>query len=228
MNPNDLKMMEQEYLHRDKDAKNEARYSLANPAYRFMMEQLQGNIAKLIKEKISVDISDCRILEIGCGSGKILDLFTQLGAARLLGIDYIISRVQDAIRKNGKPLYICADGQNLPLEPRSFDLVMQFTAISSILDQSIRVKVCQEMIRVLKPGGWVLWYDFWFNPTNHQTHGMTLKEIHRLFPQCSFEVRKVTLAPPISRQIVPISLSLARILEKVKFFNSHYLIAIQP
>jgi len=54
------------------------------------------------------------------------------------------------------------------------------TAISSILDPEIRRNICADMQRVLrspdpasgKPGGMILWYDFWLNPTNPQTRGV--------------------------------------------------------
>jgi len=84
------------------------------------------------------------------------------------------------------------------------------------------------MLRVLKPNGIILWYDFWLNPTNPQTRGIRPKEIRELFPNCNFEFHKITLAPPIARRIVPLSWGLALFLEGLKIFNSHYLVVIRP
>ena len=118
------------------------------------------------------------------------------------------------------------------------------TAISSILDPDIRRNICADMLRVLrspdpasgKPGGMILWYDFWLNPTNPQTRGIRPAEtcpelsrrIKRLFPNCRYEFHRITLAPPIARRIVPISWLLAYGLERLTIFNSHYLVAIRP
>ena len=64
------------------------------------------------------------------------------------------------------------------------------TAISSILDSEIRRNICADMLRVLrspdpasgKPGGMILWYDFWLNPTNPQTRGVRFL-LRSLFPR---------------------------------------------
>jgi len=85
-----------------------------------------------------------------------------------------------------------------------------------------------EMLRVLKPGGFVIWYDFWLNPTNKQTRGIKPAEIRQLFPRCKIQQKRVTLAPPIARRLVPFSWGLAYALESLKFLNSHYLALIQP
>jgi len=49
-----------------------------------------------------------------------------------------------------------------------------------------------------------------------------------LFPNCSYEFHRITLAPPLARRIVPISWILAYGLERLTIFNSHYLVAIRP
>ncbi len=41
----------------------------------------------------------------------------------------------------------------MPLANASFDLVTQFTAFSSILDDDVRRRMASEMPRVPKPGG---------------------------------------------------------------------------
>ena len=111
------------------------------------------------------------------------------------------------------------------------------TAISSILDSEIRRNICADMLRVLrspdpasgKPGGLILWYDFWLNPTNPQTRGVRfLLTIYHLpftiycslFPNCHYEFHRITLAPPLARRVVPVSWILAYGLERLKIFNS--------
>jgi hypothetical protein len=80
------------------------------------------------------------------------------------------------------------------------------------------------MVRVLKPGGVVLWYDFRFNnPRNLEVRGIEAAEIRSLFPECSVDLKKVTLAPPLARRVVPISWTSAELLEKLPFLRTHYL-----
>ena len=77
---------------------------------------------------------------------------------------------------------------------------------------------------MLKPGGVVLWYDFRFNnPRNLEVRGIEAAEIRSLFPECSVDLKKVTLAPPLARRVVPISWTSAELLEKLPFLRTHYL-----
>jgi hypothetical protein len=141
----------------------------------------------------------------------------------------IHSRAREAYQTAPHLPLTCADGQHLPYLSNSFDLISQFTVFSSILDQRVRANLAHEMMRVLrKPGGMIMWYDFWVNPANPHASGIRPMEIRRLFPGCHFDFRRITLAPPISRHLVPFSWGLASILESFKLFNSHYLVIISP
>jgi hypothetical protein len=73
----------------------------------------------------------------------------------------------------------------------------------------------------------IVWYDFWLNPSNRQTRGIRPAEIRHLFPGCTFDFRKITLAPPLARRVVPLSWLAAYLLEKLSVFNSHYLVGIR-
>ena len=105
---------------------------------------------------------------------------------------------------------------------------MQFTVFTSILDYSMKQKIAQEMLRVLKPDGIIIWYDYWISkPTNPDVKGVGKQEIKKPFPNCKFEFYRITLAPPIARVLVPVSWILCELLEKLKIFNTHYLEVIK-
>ena len=91
----------------------------------------------------------------------------------------------------------------------------------------MKTNLAREMLRVLRPRGLILWYDFWLNPTNPQTRGIRPAEIRQLFPGCRYRFRRITLAPPLARRILPLSWTLAMVLEKAKLFNTHYLVIIR-
>jgi len=168
----------------------------------------------------------------------VLTEYLGFGASpeNLFGVDLLFDRLLHAHHRLPGSGFSNADGQSLPYASNTFDLVLQYTAISSILDPGIRRNICADMLRVLrnpdpasgKPGGMILWYDFWLNPVNPQTRGIRPAEIKRLFPNCSYEFHRITLAPPIARRIVPLSWMLALFLENLKIFNTHYLVAIRP
>ena len=89
---------------------------------------------------------------------------------------------------------------------RSFDIVSQFTVFTSILSPELRRAIAAEMIRVTRPGGVVLWYDFRVNnPRNDQVRRVGARELRELFPGCEVHLRPTTLAPPVARRLVPLS-----------------------
>jgi SAM-dependent methyltransferase len=226
----ELERIRKEYSNREQRLEGSNLYSLFNPAQMFSIHQRQRMVAKCLQRNEFYPLREFRILEVGCGSGGILLEMLGLGALarNLHGVDLIHYRAQAA--NTIAPCFplICADGQHLPYPESSFDLVMQFTVLSSILDEGVRSNLAHELLRVTKPSGLVLSYDFWLNPTNKQTSGLNIREIRRLFPGCQFNFHRITLAPPLARRLVPISWNLCHLLESLQVFNTHYLVEIHP
>jgi len=222
----DLHRLKREYSIRESKLFDSDIYSLFNDGHLFFIQNRQREIIRLIRRyKPSKDV---RILEVGCGAGEILSEFISFGYSprKIFGVDVLQARLINAQKWLSIPNLICGDGQLIPCESKLFDLVLQFTAFSSILDDQLKINMADEILRVLKPDGTIMWYDFWLNPTNPQTRGIRPAEIRKLFPNCDYEFLKITLAPPIARKLVPVSWMLALLLEKLKILNSHYLVAI--
>jgi ubiquinone/menaquinone biosynthesis C-methylase UbiE len=224
----DVVRLRVEYAGRARRSELADRYSLFNPAELFAIQQRQRAILRCLGRSGLYPLNERRILELGCGSGGVLLEALTFGAAprNLFGVDLLLDRLQMAGSRLSDLSLTCADGQSLPYASNRFDLTMQLTVFSSVLDDEVRRNLAREMLRVTRPGGMILWYDFWLNPTNPQTRGIRQAEIKRLFPGCGFEFHKITLAPPIARRLVPVSWGLALFLETLKVFNSHYLVTI--
>lgn len=226
----DLARLRAEYHLRDHSPEIMGQYSLFNISQLFMLHQRQRDLLRCLQKNGFNPLANRRILEVGCGDGGVLlDALSSGAIARNLhGVDVLHERLQIASRTLPGLSLICADGQYLPYEAQSFDLAMQLTVFSSILDEQVRFGLANEMLRVLKPGGIILWYDFWLNPTNPQTRGIHPTEIRRLFPNCTYNFHRITLAPPITRRLVPLSWGLALLLESLRILNTHYLAVIKP
>ncbi len=205
-------------------------YSPANPAYLFAIQGRQRAILSGLRREGLLPLSDKDILEVGCGSGGVLQELLSYGAdpRRLFGIDLLPERLAQARERLPHLPVSCASGTDLPYPTNSFDLILQFTVFSSILDQGICYTVASEMLRVLRPGGAILWYDFWINPINKQTRGIRPAEIKDYFRGCRFAFNRITLAPPLARRLVPLTWIGALILEKLDILNTHYLAIIRP
>ncbi len=169
-----------------------------------------------------------KVLDTGCGAGIWLLEFAQWGADSLHGIDLDPARVEIAKRRLPHADLHCGDARNLPWPDASFDVVSQFTVFTSILDPSVKEAFAAEMLRVLKPGGVILWYDFRFNnPANQQVRGIEETEIRSLFQGCEVTLKRVTLAPPIARRVVPLTWTGAAILEQIPWLRTHYVATIR-
>lgn len=205
-------------------------YSYFNKGNLFIIQQREKAILNLLNEYGYNPLANAKILDVGCGSGGELRNFIQYGAdpANLYGIDLIPERVQVA-NKLSPNLHIAEGSATaLPFEDNSFDIVSQFTVFTSILDTEIKKKAAAEMLRVLKPNGIILWYDFrYLNPRNKHANPIKANEIKALFPDCNYDIRSITLIPPIARRLAPISWLLCYLLEKIPFMRSHYIAVIQ-
>jgi ubiquinone/menaquinone biosynthesis C-methylase UbiE len=205
-------------------------YSLFNRANLFIVQQRQRDVLTALKKNGFTSLSNLLILEMGCGGGGVLTEYLGFGASpeNLMGVDLLLDRLLHTHHILPGSGFANADGQSLPYSSKTFDLVLQYTAISSILDPEIRRNICADMLRVLKPGGMILSYDFWLNPANPQTRGIRPAEIKGLFPNCRYEFHRITLAPPIARKLATVSWGLCLFLESLKIFNTHYLVTIRP
>lgn len=194
-------------------------YSLDRPANRFLRHGQERALLKALEE--IGPLSGKRVLEVGCGSGNWLEMLR--GAKSLAGIELDPERAARAAARFPEADVRTGDASRLPWEDGRFDVVLQSTVFSSILDPGMRKAVASEMLRVLAPGGAVLWYDFFMdNPSNPHVRGVRRKEIEALFPGRRIALRRATLAPPLARRIVPVSWKLAALLESLRVLDTHY------
>ncbi len=92
-----------------------------------------------------------RVMDLGCGRGDSIDLFRSLEpAVDWVGVDIERSPEVDE-RTRGDASFVCFDGESLPFEDASFDLVY----CKQVLEHVRRPDpLVAEVARVLRPGGW--------------------------------------------------------------------------
>jgi len=218
------------YEDRKRKGKLKELYSFFNPSYLFDTHQREKKLLSLLKKHGFDSFEKRKVLDVGCGTGGVLRRFLDYGAEpeNLYGIDLLPDRIEVAKKLAPHVNFHVGNAVQLPFESDFFDIVVQFTVFTSILDSDVKRKVAEEMIRVLKPDGIIIWYDYWISkPTNPDVKGVGKKEICRLFPECTFDFNKITLAPPLTRFIAQWSYLLCYLLENLKFLNTHYLVAIR-
>jgi SAM-dependent methyltransferase len=140
-------------------------------------------------------------------------------------VDLLGHRLAEARRLSAPEVELAgASGTALPFRDAEFDLVLQSTVFTSILDAEVRRAVAREMLRVLRPDGAILWYDYHVNnPRNPDVRRVGRGEIEALFPGCRLELRRVTLAPPITRLLAARAWTLCQMVAGVPWLRTHYL-----
>jgi len=121
-----------------------------------------------------------------------------------------------------------ASGAQLPFPDQTFDLTVQFTVFTSVLDAQVRSAIAAEILRTLKKTGKFIWYDFAYNNRrNSNVRGISRREMRTLFPGCRFRFWSVTLAPPIARRAARIHPFLYRALSEIRFLRSHFMCLVE-
>jgi arsenite methyltransferase len=147
------------------------------------------------------------VLDVGCGRGLFL-----IGAAhkaphgKVVGIDLWHSEDQsgnhpDTTRANARAEGVeerielqTGDARDLPFEDNHFDRIVSSWAIHNIYNQDGRKKALQEMLRVLKPGGWIAIADIEHTKEYEQVFRLAgLQTIQRRGPNFVFVIPTYTL-----------------------------------
>jgi len=143
------------------------------------------------------------------------------------GVDLLTDRVEAARRIEPCLDVRQADASALPFEEASFDLVCQLTVFTSILDDGMRRAVAREMVRVLRPGGVVVSYDFRVTRDRRNTRPLRAAELIALFPGFTVDARRVTLIPPLARALAGRSWMLCELLEAIPLLRTHELVLLR-
>lgn len=241
-----------EYLARDTTGLNK-QYSYQNPAFLYHMQEREWTILSMLRDA-GIDLSELDVLEVGCGTGHILQRFLEFGVRKAVGIDLMEHRVKEGKNRYPNVLLTQGNAAQLPYHNGSFDCVMQFMCLSSVLDQTLREMIAAEMWRVLRPGGIILSYDMRPTPgamrfchkafrliksfgqprpdtgTEHPratpTRPLNIPEIQILFRQGRFTYCTGSLNLKLAR-FAGASRFLATVLSGLTWFRTHYIALVR-
>ena len=210
-----------------KRQKDDARYSSFSMGNLFLMQERERRLLTLLKRNHLAPLQTKKILEVGCGTGYWLREFIKWGARpeNITGIDLLVDRVAEA-------RYVCPEAVNivygnavaLAFPDATFDLVVQSTVFTSVLNAMMKQQMASEMLRVVKDDGFILWYDYHVNnPWNPDVRGVKRREISQLFPGCHLNLQRITLVPPLVRLLAPYSWLACYMLGKIPWLCTHYL-----
>lgn len=206
-------------------------YDPITPSVYMARQERQRALLRWIERFGIAPVSSKRVLEIGCGAGGNLLELLQLGfrPENLTGNELLPDRLNAAKELLPQKVELFpGDARRLSLGNATFDIVLQSTVFTSILDSDFQIELARRMWTWVAPGGGVLWYDFTFdNPHNPDVKGVPLRRIRELFPAGRLHSWRVTLAPPISRQVTRMHSSLYTIFNAFPVLRTHLLCWIE-
>ncbi len=204
-------------------------YSQHNPGYLLMSQARERESVRLLNDAGVFPSAGSPCLEIGYGRLGALGTLISWGVREsdLHGIEIDARRAAVAqAALPGADLRV-GDARTMPWADNTFALVVTWTVFSSILSDAARTALAAEIVRVLRPGGALLYYDFaWNNPKNAHVRGIGTSEVMRLFPSLRGRVRSATLAPPLARLVAPRSWLIASALDRLPFLRTHRVAAL--
>jgi len=133
-----------------------------------------------------------RILDLGCGTGGVLQHLGPFGSA--IGLDPAVEAAQYC-RRRDVPMVV-GSGLELPFADASFDVVLALDVIEHVPDD---VALLREVRRVLRPGGVLLvtvpampWLWSAHDDVNHHYRRYTMSTLRRSFQASCFRPLKVS------------------------------------
>lgn len=204
-------------------------YAPWQPAEMFILSERKDTAARLLHGLGKFPVAGDKCLEIGYGKlGWSADLISWgLRSTDLHGVELDENRASLAQQALPEADLRVGDATNLPWDNGHFKFVVASTVFSSILDPNVRKIVAKEIQRVLEPGGTLVWYDLaQDNPRNKNVKSIKAKELTAMFPAFDAKIRRITLAPPIARFVVPKSIVLATVLNRMSLLRTHLLAAL--
>jgi SAM-dependent methyltransferase len=243
----EIERIRREYAKRD-SADFGRKYSYDNPAFMYHMQEREWGIMQALSRE-GLNLSATDVLEVGCGTGHVLQRFLDFGAHSATGVDLMSNRVHAGSNRYPGVRILQADAGHLPFVSESFGLVSQFMCLSSVLDSELRARIADEMWRVLSPGGLVLSYDLrpsslLLRAVNRLGHcleaGSTpadsrpitpirplpARELMRLYPKGRIRVLSISLNSHLAA-LAKVSRSLPSLLAALPTLRSHYLAVVR-
>jgi ubiquinone/menaquinone biosynthesis C-methylase UbiE len=179
----------------------------ANRGTHFQTLALEFSLIRALSA-VELDFAASTLLDVGCGSAGNLYHYLRLGFGQhnITGIEIRAAQIAEARAAYPNTRFVHGDATRMHFESGAFDMVSESTMFVSLTSDSVRAAIASEMLRVCRPGGYVVLID-WRTPWPGNSHykAVTMREVRRLFHlgvSADLVARRAgALIPPIGRAI---------------------------
>ncbi|OEF27248.1 class I SAM-dependent methyltransferase [Vibrio rumoiensis] len=125
-------------------------------------------VADLVNFNLEISVSDLlafvpvesKILDFGCGYGRVTHQISELGYSKIIGIDSSKEMISRGLSEYPELDLRYLSGDVLPFADSEFDSIITCAVFTCIAEQNSREKVLSELRRVLKPNGVIYLAEF--------------------------------------------------------------------
>jgi ubiquinone/menaquinone biosynthesis C-methylase UbiE len=131
---------------------------------------------------------DWRILDLGCGPGRICERLINAGFHSIHGMDINADGLRLARTRSRAVLYAAGDASAAPYADASFDGVYMQAVLTTITDPDARRRTMEEIARILRRPGRLYMAVFGMTPEQPIYQARYQKGVEQGHPEGTFEV----------------------------------------
>ena len=155
---------------------------------------------------IDHDPRTATVLDVGCGGADELFALIRLkyDPENIIGIDILPDRLAEARKLYPQIQFIQGDASAMEFADDTFDLLFESGMFTTLPDDQLSAAIAREMVRVCKPGGYLLLADWWTpKPGDASYKALTKKRMRQLFAVGKATqlqgIYRGALVPPVGR-----------------------------
>jgi Methylase involved in ubiquinone/menaquinone biosynthesis len=197
------KIAEELFMNKSQSYKEKSKIAFNHQADRYD-STYNGEHARSLYDRVITIMNPLEyesVLDVGCGTGALLDEVLNRKKVSIAGIDLSEKMLNIARQRLGQAADLKnGDSENLPWADNSFDMVLCTDSFHHYPNPGT---VLCEIKRVLKPGGKLIIADPWLPAPARQLANLFMpfskdgdikmysrKELHTLFEKCGFQLLK--------------------------------------
>ena len=156
--------------------------------------------------RVDHDGEAAKVLDVGCGGGGDIYQLTRVGydPCNITGVDILEEHLDRARSLYPQVEFVHCDASSMDFADGSFDLCFSSGMFATLPDDTLSASIASEMVRVCKPGGWLLIVDWWTpKPRDPNYKALTKRRMRELFKVGSdtrvVGIYRGALIPPVGR-----------------------------